>query len=76
MVKGIFQRLLVKSGKNYQIDPRIPNKLFYQTLTKRATMLLRGFLKTGKKVFVGPNAKILNPQNIVFGKSEIGRAHV
>ena len=69
MVKGIFQKLLVKSGKSYQIDPRIPNKLFYQTLTKRATMLIRGFLKTGKKVFIGPNAKILNPQNIVFGKN-------
>lgn len=69
MVKGIFQKLLVNAGKNYQIDPRIPNKLFYQTLTKRATMLIRGFLKTGKKVFIGSNTKILNSQNIVFGKS-------
>lgn len=69
MVKGIFQKLLVKSGKNYQIDPRIPSKLFYQTLTKRASMLVRGFLKTGKKVFIGQHTKILNSQNIVFGKS-------
>lgn len=69
MVKGIFQKLLVKSGKNYQIDPRIPSKLFYQTLIKRATMLVRGFLKTGKKVFIGRDTKILNSQNIVFGKS-------
>ena len=69
MVKGIFQKLLVKSGKNYQIDPRIPSKLFYQSLNKRATMLIRGFLKTGKKVFIGSNTKILNPQNIVFGKN-------
>ena len=60
MVKGIFQKLLVKSGKNYQIDPRIPSKLFYQSLTKRATMLIRGFLMTGKKVFIGSNTKILN----------------
>lgn len=69
MVKGIFQKLLVKSGKNYKIDPRIPSKLFYQTLTKRATMLIRGFLKTGNKVFIGSNTEILNPQNIVFGKN-------
>lgn len=69
MVKSLFQKLLVKSGKNYQIDPRIPNKLFYQTLTKRAMMLIRGFLKTGKKVFVGSNTKIMNSQNIIFGKS-------
>ena len=69
MVKGIFQKLLVKFGKNYQIDPRIPNKLFYQTLAKRAIMLIRGFFKTGKKVFIGANTKILNSQNIVFGKS-------
>jgi acetyltransferase-like isoleucine patch superfamily enzyme len=69
MVKDIFQKLLVKSGKNYQIDGRIPDKLFYQILIKRATMLIRGFLKTGKKVFIGCHAKILNPANIVFGKS-------
>lgn len=69
MVKSIFKKLLVKSGKNYQIDPRIPSKLFYQTLIKRATMLIRGFLKTGKKVFIGSNTKIQNSRNITFGKS-------
>ncbi len=69
MIKGVFQKLLVKSGKNYQIDSRIPDALFYHTLTKRGFMLLRGFLKTGKKVFVGKNTTILNTKNIVFGKS-------
>ena len=69
MVKSIFKKLLVKSGKNYQIDPRIPSKLFYQTLIKRATMLIRGFLKTGEKVFIGSNTKIKNSRNITFGKS-------
>ncbi|MGL2962654.1 acyltransferase [Flavobacterium sp. RSB2_4_14] len=69
MIKGIFQKLLLKSGKNYQIDPRIPNKLFFQTLTKRGFMLVRGFFKTGKKVFVGKQTKILNSNNIIFGKS-------
>jgi acetyltransferase-like isoleucine patch superfamily enzyme len=69
MIKGVFQKLLVKSGKNYQIDSRIPDALFYHTLTKRGFMLLRGFLKTGKKVFVGRNTIILNTKNIVFGKS-------
>lgn len=69
MVKVIFQKLLIKSGKSYQIDPRIPSKLFYQTLIKRAAMLIRGFLKTGKKVYVGKDTKILNSRNITFGKS-------
>ena len=32
-------------------------------------MLIRGFLKTGSKVFVGQNTKILNSQNIIFGKN-------
>ncbi|WP_396144323.1 acyltransferase [Flavobacterium sp.] len=32
-------------------------------------MLIRGFLKTGKKVFIGSNTKIYNSKNIVFGHS-------
>lgn len=32
-------------------------------------MLVRGFLKTGKKVFIGCNTKILNSGNIVFGSN-------
>lgn len=69
MIKNLFQKLLNKSGKSYKIDPRIPSKLIALLLVKRATMLLRGFLKTGKKVFIGNNTKIQNPKNIVFGKS-------
>ena len=69
MIKSIFQKLLHKSGKNYTIDPKIPDSLIYYTLTKRMFMLTRGFLKTGKKVFIGNNTKIRNAGNIVFGKS-------
>ena len=69
MIKGIFQKLLNKSGKNYQIDPRIPGKLILIILTRRFFMLVRGFLKTGKKVFVGSNTRIYNSRNISFGKS-------
>jgi len=32
-------------------------------------MLVRGFLKTGRKVFVGSQTKIYNAHNIQFGKS-------
>ena len=32
-------------------------------------MLIRGFLKTGKKVFIGSNTRILNSSNIVFGQN-------
>jgi acetyltransferase-like isoleucine patch superfamily enzyme len=69
MIKQLFQKLLNNSGKNYEIDPRIPAKLILQVLTKRALMLIRGYIKTGKKVFVGKNTKIFNSNNIVFGKS-------
>jgi acetyltransferase-like isoleucine patch superfamily enzyme len=69
MIKRIVQNLLLKSGKTYTVDPNIPNKLFYNMLINRAVLLARGFLKTGKKVFIGCNTKILNRQNIVFGKS-------
>lgn len=69
MIKGLFQKLLLKSGKNYKIDSRIPSSMFTYTLIKRAFMLLRGYIKTGKKVFVGEHTKILNSKNIIFGKS-------
>ena len=32
-------------------------------------MLVRGFLKTGKKVYIGPNCTLLNRGNISFGES-------
>jgi acetyltransferase-like isoleucine patch superfamily enzyme len=69
MVKGLVQKLLIKSGKTYQVDTRIPNGLFYNMLINRAVMLTRGFLKTGQKVFIGSNTKVLNSSNIQFGKS-------
>lgn len=69
MVKRLVQKLLLKSGKTYQIDPRIPNTLFYNMLIKRVIMLVRGFLKTGKKVFIGKNTRVLNNSNIQFGNS-------
>jgi acetyltransferase-like isoleucine patch superfamily enzyme len=69
MIRKKFQKLLNKSGKSYIIDSKIPNKLIFQTLFNRAILLLRGFLKTGNKVFIGNNTKIYNSKNIVFGKS-------
>ena len=68
MIKGLFQKLLNKSGKTYTIDPQIPDSLIFYTLSRRAFMLLRGLLKTGRKVFVGNSTKIYNPGNISFGK--------
>lgn len=69
MIKTIVQKLLLKSGKTYTVDPNIPNRLFYNMLINRGVMLIRGFIKTGQKVFIGRNTKILNNRNIRFGKS-------
>lgn len=68
MIKKLFQKMLAKTGKTYQVDDRIPDRLLYSVIYNRALMLIRGYLKTGRKVFVGKNAKILNPKNILFGK--------
>jgi acetyltransferase-like isoleucine patch superfamily enzyme len=69
MIKNLFQKLLNKSGKSYEIDSRIPSKLIILILVKRAIMLIRGFLKTRKKIFIGCNTKIYNTRNITFGKN-------
>lgn len=69
MIKELVQKLLIKSGKSYQVDANIPNSLFYNLVINRAIMLSRGFLKTRQKVFIGKNTKILNVANIVFGRN-------
>jgi acetyltransferase-like isoleucine patch superfamily enzyme len=69
MIRFIFQKLLDKSGKSYIVDPKIPNTLIYITLSNRIFMLIRGFLKTGKKVFIGRNTIIHNRANISFGNN-------
>lgn len=61
--------MLAKTGKTYQIDDRIPNKLLYSVFYNRAIMMFRGYLKTGRKVFIGSRTKILNSGNVIFGKS-------
>lgn len=69
MIKKLYQKLLIKSGKSYQIDTNIPNSLLIVTIYNRILMLLRGLLKTQKKVFVGNSTIIYNSKNIIFGKS-------
>lgn len=69
MIKQLFQKLLVKSGKNYQIDEDIPASLFVKMLVKRGMMLLRGMLFLKRKVFLGKSCTIQNKKNIVFGKN-------
>lgn len=69
MIKTVFQKLLNKSGKSYIIDADIPNSLMLLTLYRRLIMLVRGIIKTGKKVFIGSNTRIFNSKNISFGES-------
>lgn len=67
MTKKLFQKLLHKSGKNYTVDPAIPNGFFRKILSQRIIMLLRGYLKLGKKVYIGSGCSITNKSNIDFG---------
>lgn len=69
MIKSIFQKLLVNSGRNYTIDSDIPSKLFYNTLFKRMVMLCRGLIFTRKKIYLGKRCTITNKSNIQFGKN-------
>lgn len=69
MIKKLFQKLLLKSGKSYTLDSNIPTSLIVQILFKRFIMLLRGYLKTHKRVFLDRNCILLNKKNIKFGKN-------
>jgi acetyltransferase-like isoleucine patch superfamily enzyme len=69
MVKKLFQKLLTKTGKTYQIDSRIPDKMLVEMLLDRAIMQLRGIIFLQKKVFLGSGCNIKNKKNIKFGHS-------
>ncbi len=69
MVKTIIQKLLAKTGKTYQIDSRIPDKMLVETLIDRAVMQFRGVFFLQKKVFLGSDCSIKNKRNIQFGVS-------
>lgn len=75
MIKNIFQKLLQKTGKHYQIDSRIPDTLLIEMLVDRFVMKFRGILYLQKSVFLGSNCMVKNKKNIVLGKNctiEIG----
>lgn len=69
MLHSLVQKLLIKSGKKYVVDSRVPNGLLIYTLHKRIIMLIRGMFFLRKKVFLGSSCVILNKKNFVFGKN-------
>lgn len=69
MIKSLFQKLLNKTGKSYQIDPNIPSGLIISTLYQRLIMQIRGCFFLYQKIFLGKNCKITNKPNIKFGKN-------
>ena len=69
MIKNILQKTLIKAGKTYQIDYRIPDGLIFRTFYLRFCMLLRGILFVRKKIFLGKSVTILNKSNFQFGQN-------
>lgn len=69
MIKKIVQKLLKKTGKLYQIDNQIPDKLLVEMLMDRFIMKFRGILFIQKNIFLGSSCIIKNKKNIVFGKN-------
>jgi acetyltransferase-like isoleucine patch superfamily enzyme len=77
MIKKIYQTLLEKKGKKYQLDKNIPNQLLIHSLVSRIILLGRGVLYLRKKVFLGKNCQILNKKNISFGSNvTVGKSSI
>ncbi|MBO0330933.1 acyltransferase [[Muricauda] lutisoli] len=68
MLKSLSQKLLYSFGKNYALDKTIPESLVLRFLLKKGIMMLRGILKTRRKLFLGKKVKIYNKSNFEFGK--------
>lgn len=69
MIRNFIQGYLRRSGKNYEIDERIPESLLLRAFYIRFIMMARGILYLRKKVFLGRHVTFLNKGNIVFGKN-------
>lgn len=69
MFRKIYQNLLKKNGKNYQLDNKIPERLIIYSITNRLLMLFRGFLLIRERVFLGKRVKLLNKRNLIFGNN-------
>ena len=69
MLKTTLQKLLVKFGKTYSLDENISNKLVIYFIFNRVFMILRGLIKTKRKIFIGKRVTILNANNFQFGQS-------
>jgi acetyltransferase-like isoleucine patch superfamily enzyme len=67
-MKFLFQKLLKRFGKTYNIDDKIPNNFIIYVIRKRFWMLFRGILFYRKYVFFGCNVKLKNKKNILLGK--------
>jgi acetyltransferase-like isoleucine patch superfamily enzyme len=69
MIKRIFQNLLIKHGKSYKLDENISNKLVVSFIFNRLIMMLRGLVKTRRKIFFGKGVQVLNVRNFKFGNA-------
>ncbi len=67
MLKKLLEKLLKKFGKNYTPDQSIPNTLIASIFSRRIKMLIRGFFKVRRKIFLGQKVKIYNKSNFKFG---------
>ncbi len=75
MLRKLLQKLLQRSGKTYTVHPDIPNSLIFYVFYRRFIMMVRGFLRTGRKVFLGRGCTILNSANIDYGKHVTIESH-
>lgn len=69
MIKSIFQKLLLQSGKSYKLDSQIPDRLLIAFLFERFVMMTRGLFLMRGKIFLGQGCSIKNKRNFYFGKN-------
>src|SRR5690606_11817669 len=54
-------------GKNYAPDAGLPLSFFARMALRRSLWLMRGFMRTGKKCFIGPRVTIEGSGNLHLG---------
>lgn len=65
----VYQRLLRRTGKTYELDPRVPDGLLVRELVGRARQLLRGLVVLRARAFVGPHVQVRGRRHLRVGSA-------
>ncbi len=66
-VRHFYTELLRKTGKEYDPDPGVSDRVLFGSLLTRGIWIFRGFLRFQKKIFIAAGVKIRGKNGVTIG---------